>query len=136
MFNRNSVFVFWVLLMVAIAVVAGLSRSIIANESDISRLDALERQQAAFRVERSKQTTATDSRICTEVEGVKLQLRLDAERRYRELGRTLRVLKLEQTPEIERIARGNRDEVLKRFQKVNCGKLPSAKPPPPVGEED
>lgn len=57
---------------------------------------------------------------CETIEELKAAEREEAIERYRDLGRTLRLLKLERTPEIEAVARENRDETLERFAPKNC----------------
>lgn len=57
---------------------------------------------------------------CEAIEELKASEREEAIQRYRDLGRTLRLLRLERTPEIEAVARENRDEALERFEAREC----------------
>lgn len=57
---------------------------------------------------------------CKEIEALKYQFRIDAIEDYNRLEETLRLLKLERTPEIEERARRDKDTVLKRFQQGTC----------------
>jgi hypothetical protein len=68
---------------------------------------------------------------CLRVEKLYAQERAEARRNFRELGRNLRLLRIEKTPEIVALARQNRDRQLERFQAKpgGCGQLP----PPPGG---
>jgi hypothetical protein len=57
---------------------------------------------------------------CLEIQGLKAEFRAEANESYRNLGRTLRVLGIERTPEIEELARRQRDRKLKRFAPRKC----------------
>lgn len=59
--------------------------------------------------------------VCEEVEAIKRHLREDAKKDYENLDRTLRLLNLKRTPEIERAALDARDDVLLRFAPLPGG---------------
>lgn len=67
-----------------------------------------------------------DYRLCVGQELLKDQNRADAIRSFNELDLTLRILKLERTPEIVEVATERRDRVLKRNapRPGGCGQLP------------
>ena len=57
---------------------------------------------------------------CKEIEDGKKLNREQAIKTYKDLDQTLRILKLEKTPEIVKLARENRDKLLKRFAALPC----------------
>lgn len=57
---------------------------------------------------------------CRAIEALKASEREEALDSYRNLDRTLRILGLERTPEIEAVARENRDATLRRFAAREC----------------
>lgn len=62
--------------------------------------------------------------MCREIEALKAAQRQEALKAYRDLDRTLRLLKLKRTAAIERAARSNRDVKLNRFRAEPCPREP------------
>lgn len=57
---------------------------------------------------------------CREIEALKASERAEALSRYRELARSLKLLGISHSPEIEAVARERRDATLKRFPSRKC----------------
>jgi len=57
---------------------------------------------------------------CLEIEKLKTEFRAEALENYANLDRTLRVLDIERTPEIEAVAQRQRDRKLARFAPREC----------------
>jgi len=57
---------------------------------------------------------------CKAIEEIKAALREDAAASYRNLARSLRILQIPKTPEIEEAAKTSRDERLARFAPSEC----------------
>lgn len=57
---------------------------------------------------------------CLEIENLKQGFREDAIRDYNRLNETLRLLKLERTPQIEKRALADRDRKLKKYAAKSC----------------
>ncbi len=57
---------------------------------------------------------------CAQIEALKTQVREEAIEDYANLDRTLRLLKIARTPEIERVAQEQRDKKLNRFRAKPC----------------
>lgn len=58
---------------------------------------------------------AADLHTCREIEKLKAGFRQDAQHNYESLGKNLKLLHLERTPQIERAARNARNRVLHRY---------------------
>lgn len=96
----------------------------------IAKVDRQAKQIVAARDETRARFAMSDLSICREVEKLKKKRRDDALDSYRNLDRTLRLLGLQRTREIEQVARENRDTTLSRFapREGGCRALPSTNP--------
>lgn len=73
-----------------------------------------------YRAETQAELAEVVRENCEAVEELKAAEREEAIQRYRDLDRTLRLLRLERTVEIEAVAREQRDETLGRFEAREC----------------
>lgn len=114
-------------IFVILATVMAMQFQTVRNS--VSRLERLEREQAAFRKARLAQTSNTDRSICFEVQKLKIQNRQDAKRSFKNLDQNLALLGIKKTSTIVAVARRELNRTLKINKLRNCNKLPSAKPP-------
>lgn len=73
-----------------------------------------------LRAEAQGELAKVVERNCRAIEALKAAEREEALKTYRDLDRTLRLLRLERSKEIEEVARENRDEKLARFAPRPC----------------
>lgn len=88
---------------------------------------ALVHEFGTDRVENRARYKRSDVLLCREIEALKRQNREDAQETFDNLGRTLRILRLDRTPEIEEVALENLTADLLRntARAGGCGDLPS-----------
>lgn len=124
--GRNVTLSFWAIVIVALLVTGVQGYAIKQNKQTIHRLQRSEEAQARDRQFNRKKFRTVDIVLCREVEALKGRERQQAIEGYKNLDRTLRLLRIERSPEIVAVARENRDRVLRRFKarEGGCRELP------------
>jgi hypothetical protein len=100
----------------AFLILASFSMAGWALKERFDQTNARREQQQAFN-QRIEQLSLES---CREIEDLKRARRQQALEAYRDRGRTMRLLRLEPTPELERAFLQSRDTVLERFQAKPC----------------
>jgi hypothetical protein len=143
--GRHVYFSYWTVVAVAVAVVAwngwqlrevrhlgSENRNRISENRDriveVAELaDAntlLLKQQAEIRAELVRGLKRADVIACRRAENLKAQNRRKARENYASLDRSLRLLNIERTPELERLAKNNLNRDLRLNAQKPCGSLP------------
>ena len=107
------------------AITCGISFYLLNERAEDTR--ALVREEEADRVENRARFKRSDVLLCREIEALKRQNRVNAQESYDNLDRTLRIFRIERTPQVEAVALESliSDLLRNKMRPDGCGDLPS-----------